>query len=58
MQKTFQEKFKAQDVFGLSRSLTYFEDADKENDIILLKEKELTWQQVKLRIIKETKGIL
>lgn len=54
----FQEKFKTQDVFGLARSLTYFEDADQENEIILLKEKKLTWLQVKQTIIKETKGLL
>lgn len=54
----FKEKFKTQDVFGLIRSLTYFEEAETENDVILLREKSLTWQDVKQRIIKETKGLL
>jgi len=54
----FKEKFKTQDVFGLTRSLTYFEEAETENDVILLREKSLTWQDVKQRIIKETKGLL
>jgi len=38
--------------------LTYFEEAETENDVILLREKSLTWQDVKQRIIKETKGLL
>lgn len=54
----FKEKFITQDIFGLSRSLTYFADADMQDEIILLKEKSLTWEKVKQTIIKETRKLL
>ena len=54
----FKERFQSQDVFGLHRSLTYFADADLQEDIILLKNKNLTWEQVKQKIIQETRKIL
>lgn len=54
----FKEKFTTQDVFGLSRSLNFFEDAEKHKEITLLKNKSLTWQQVKQTIISETKKLL
>lgn len=54
----FSEKFQTQDIFGLTRSLTFFEDADTEDEIILLKETKLTWSKVKKRILAETKRIL
>ena len=54
----FKEKFKTQDIFGLSRSITYFADADMQDEIILLKEKSLTWKKVKQTIIEETRKLL
>ena len=55
----FSEKFKQQDVFGLSRSLLYFLDADEEDtQIIVLKEKSLTWEKVKQTIVTETRKIV
>ena len=54
----FKEKFKTQDVFGLSRSITYFADADMQNEITLLKEKSLTWEKVKQTIIEEIRKLL
>lgn len=54
----FKEKFVTQDVFGLSRSLNFFGDADTQGEIVLLKNKSLTWQEVKRTIISETKKLL
>lgn len=54
----FKEKFETQDVFGLSRSITYFNDADLQDEIILLREKGLTWTKVKARIINEVRDFL
>lgn len=54
----FKEKFKTEEVFGLTRSLTYFADADGQNPVILLKEKDLTWEKVKQKIIEETRKLL
>ena len=55
----FAEKFKQQDVFGLTRSIAYFADADEEDtEIIVLKEKNLTWEKVKQKILAETHKIL
>ncbi len=55
----FSEKFKQQDVFGLTRSLSYFKDADEEDtEIIVLKDKKLTWEKVKQTIISETRKIV
>lgn len=55
----FSEKFKQQDVFGLSRSLLYFQDADEEDtQIMVLKEKSLTWETVKKTIITETRKLV
>lgn len=58
MVNLFKEKFKTQDVFGLSRSLSYFKDADKDSDITLLKQKNLLWKEVKQKIIEETRKIV
>lgn len=54
----FKEKFETQDIFGLSRSLTYFEDADMQDETVLLRNKSLTWEQVKKRIVEETRKLL
>ena len=55
----FAEKFKQQDVFGLTRSIGYFADADEEEtQIIVLKDKKLTWEKVKQKILIETHKIL
>lgn len=43
----FSEKYKITSLFSLYMSLTYFEDAENENAPILLKDKNLTWPQVK-----------
>ena len=44
---------------GLSKSIGYFKDADEEDtQIIVLKDKALTWQKVKEKILKETHKIL
>ena len=54
----FKKKFKMQDIFGLMRSLNYFEDADQEGEIVLLKDKSLTWTKVKQKVIDETRKLL
>ena len=53
----YKTKFKVADVFPLLKSLTYFGDAEKELPPELLKDKSLTWLQVKKFIemkIRET----
>jgi predicted nucleotidyltransferase component of viral defense system len=51
----FSEKFKTQDVFGLVRSLSYFADADNNDEVVLLKNKSLTWEKVKQHISSEVR---
>jgi len=43
----YKKKFKVVDVFPLLKSLVYFGDAEDELPPLLLKEKELTWLQIK-----------
>ena len=54
----FKERFVTQDVFGLLRSLDYFEDAEGQDEIILLRDKSVTWKQVKKRLVEETRKLL
>jgi predicted nucleotidyltransferase component of viral defense system len=44
--KFYLQKFNDGSEFMVVRSLTYFEDADQDEDVILLKER-VTWEQVK-----------
>ena len=54
----FKEKFSTQDVFGLIRSMIYFEEADNEaTEITVLKDKKLKWGEVKESIITSTKHL-
>jgi hypothetical protein len=52
--KLFQEKFKQHELFMLTQSLVYFEDAEKDEEPVLLKEN-VTWNQVKEKIKLEVK---
>lgn len=54
----FSERFKTHDLFGLSRSLTYFADADLQADVMLLKSKNLAWEQIKNHITEEVRSSL
>lgn len=54
----FKERFSTQDIFGLLRSLDYFADAEEQDEIILLRDKKLTWDQVKKRIVEETRKLV
>ncbi len=45
------EKFKLSTIFHIVKSLTYFEDAEDDDDPILM-DKKITWEQVKKRIVK------
>lgn len=51
--KFFMAKYKMSDPFSLIRSLTYFGDAEKDPNPILLTNKKLTWPQVKKFILKK-----
>ncbi|MFM7853523.1 MAG: nucleotidyl transferase AbiEii/AbiGii toxin family protein [Flammeovirgaceae bacterium] len=45
--KFFLTKYKINDPFSLIRSLTYFDDAEKDIDPVLILKKDLTWLKVK-----------
>jgi predicted nucleotidyltransferase component of viral defense system len=51
----FTRKYKITSLFPLYTSLTYFDDAEKDTDPVLLKEKNLTWNQVKNFITQKVK---
>ena len=46
----FSLKFKITSLFSLYMSLTYFDDAEQDNSPVLLKDKQLTWPQIKKHI--------
>lgn len=54
----FEKKYGNIEPVAIYHSLLYFEDAEKQEDPVLLKNKSLTWQQVKQTIISETKKLL
>ncbi|MDP3567294.1 nucleotidyl transferase AbiEii/AbiGii toxin family protein [Sediminibacterium sp.] len=54
----FEKKYKNINKFAVQRSLVYFEDAEHQEDIVLLKEKTLTWQHVKQTLINEVKKMV
>jgi hypothetical protein len=45
------EKFNLSTIFHIVKSLTYFEDAEEDDDSVLVG-KEITWDQVKKRIVQ------
>lgn len=49
--KFFKKKYKISDSFSLLRSLSYFDDAEKDTDPVLLSGKKPTWHQVKKFIV-------
>jgi len=53
--KFFEKKFPPIDTFHILKSLIYFEDAEKENDPILLKK--VSWKQVMQSILKNVREI-
>ena len=44
------EKFNLSTIFHIVKSLTYFEDAEEEDDPVLVG-REISWEQVKKRIV-------
>ncbi len=50
MMSLFERKYANINTFAILRSLTYYEDEEVQPDIVLLKEKNLTWEQVKQTI--------
>jgi predicted nucleotidyltransferase component of viral defense system len=50
----FQEKFKQHELFMLTQSLVYFDDAEKDEEPILL-QKSVTWKEVKEKIKYEVR---
>ncbi len=50
----FREKFKQHELFMLTQSLVYFEDAETDEEPVLLKEN-VTWKEVKEKIRTEVK---
>jgi predicted nucleotidyltransferase component of viral defense system len=51
----FQQKFKRHELFMLTQSLVYFEDAENDDEPNLLNEK-VSWKQIKEKIIAEVKA--
>jgi predicted nucleotidyltransferase component of viral defense system len=51
--KFFTKKYKISDPFSLLRSLSYFDDAEKDTDPVLLSSKKLNWPQVKKFIVEK-----
>ena len=51
--KFYLTKYKMKDPFSLLRSLTYFDDAEKDTDPVLISKAKLTWVQVKKFIQKK-----
>jgi predicted nucleotidyltransferase component of viral defense system len=56
MLELFVSKYKNIEPMSLYKSLNYFEDADQDIDPVLLKEKHLTWQDIKQEITAQTKA--
>lgn len=54
----FQKKYGNIEPVAIYHSLLYFEDAEKQANPVLLKNKSLSWEQVKKRIIEETRKLL
>ena len=51
----YKNKFKVADILPLLKSLLYFGDAENELPPDLLKDKQLTWPQVKKFIVQQVK---
>jgi predicted nucleotidyltransferase component of viral defense system len=51
----FSRKYNITSLFSLYMSLTYFDDAEKDGDPILLINKNLTWSQVKKFIVQKVR---
>ena len=58
MFQLFDKKYSNIELAAIVRSLGYFEDADIQENPVLLKEKSLTWEKVKQTIIEETRKLL
>ncbi len=54
LMRFYNEKFEDGSEFKVVRSLTYFEDADQDEDVQLLQEK-VEWKEVKKAILHEVK---
>ena len=52
----FKQKFDAENLFHILKSLTFFDDAENDPEPILLEK--VNWDEVKTRIIKEVNLIL
>jgi Nucleotidyl transferase AbiEii toxin, Type IV TA system len=53
----FNQKFKQQDLFHVVKSLTYFDDADKQPDPIVF-DKSITWILVKEKVQKQVADLM
>lgn len=51
----FHSKYKNYDLIALYKSLNYFVDAEDDIEPVLLREKNITWEQIKTEITKQTK---
>jgi predicted nucleotidyltransferase component of viral defense system len=56
MFELFEKKYANITPIAILKSLTYFEDAEETETPVLLKEKSLTWEQVKKSIITQTQN--
>ena len=54
----FEKKYANIEVAAILRSLCYFEDAEPQENVVLLKQKKLSWTEVKQKIIEETRKIV
>lgn len=54
----FAEKYKNIEPVALYKNLTYFEDAEMQDEIVPLRNRSLTWAQVKERLIDEARKLL
>ena len=54
----FEKKYGNIEPVAIYHSLLYFEDAEKQENPVLLKNKSLTWEKVKQTITAETKKLL
>lgn len=54
----FVRKYTNIEPVAIFKSLTYFDDAEPQENPVLLKNKSLTWEQVKKRIVEETRKLL
>ena len=57
MIELFEKKHNNINKFAVQRSLVYFEDAENQEDIVLLKECTLAWQKVKQTLVSEVKKL-